>query len=210
MRGTARDITHSTTLMPHPCSYWAVRTFGKTDPNRTTFESITDITDAFRAELTAEEEKIGRPALPKLVYEHIEINDQAKKKRTAKPATTTKVVEAGPAFSASALDGAATVSDAAWVKTKFAVGVAVTPSRKTKDLDEDQKGLVIEKVEGQVVTLKRASGKTTTMTKTALMEGYSPVVADETKATRWVPMRVSRTRRRRRRRRGGDVYDVTW
>ena len=181
--------------MPHPCSYWAVRTFGKTDPNRTTFESITDITDAFRAELTSEEEKLGRPALPKLVYELIEINDQVKK-RTAKPATTTKVVETEPAFSASALDGAATVSDAAWVKTKFAVGVAVTPSRKTKDLDEDQKGLVIEKVEGQVVTLKLASGETTTMTKTALMEGFRPVVADETKATRWVPMRVSRTRRR--------------
>ena len=70
--------------MPHPCSYWAVRTFGKTDPNRTTFESITEITDAFRAELTSEEEKLGRPALPKLVYEPIE-NDQVKKKPPSLP-----------------------------------------------------------------------------------------------------------------------------
>ena len=88
------------------------------------------------------------------------------------------------------------------------VGGAVTPSRKVA---ENQTTLTIEKVEGQVVTLKGDGDKTTTMTKTALMESFVAVVKTITKAPRWVPMRVphTRRRRRRRRRRGGDVYAVT-
>ena len=66
--------------MPRPCSYWTVRTFGKEDPNRTKFESITDITDAFRAELTSEEAKLGRPDLPKLVYELVQTDPTTKKR----------------------------------------------------------------------------------------------------------------------------------
>ena len=179
--------------MPYPCSYWAVRTFGKDDPSRTKFETITQITDAFRAELTSEDEKLGRPALPKLVYEPDE-TDQLKKQKTAK--ATSKVVEAAPAFSASALDGEAKVSDADWAKAKFVIGGVVVPLKKGGGMTK----LTIEKVEGQVVTLKGDKGKTT-LTKTALKEAWVPDEGEETKATRWVPTRVPHTRRRRRRRR---------
>ena len=188
--------------MPYPCSYWAVRTFGKDDPSRTKFETIAEITDALRTELNAEEEKLGRPALPKLVYELPETDEKKKQKKLK----STAAAEAAPAFSASALDGAATVSDADWVKAKFVVGGAVAPLKK----DKTTTTLTITNVEGQVVTLKGDGDKTTTMTKTALMEAWAPAVKAATQATRWVPTRVPHTRRRRRRRRrGGDVYAVT-
>ena len=64
--------------MPHPCSHWAVWTFGKVDPSRRTFDSVTDITDEYRAELASEEAKLGRPDLPKLVYERGEIDSTKK------------------------------------------------------------------------------------------------------------------------------------
>ena len=190
--------------MPHPCSHWAVWTFGKVDPSRRTFDSVTDITDEYRAELASEEAKLGRPDLPKLVYERGDIDLTKKQKKSEVKAV--KAIEAQPAFSASALDGAATVSDDAWAQANFAVGRAVVATKGGKD----QERIIIEKVEGQTVTLKGANGKMTTTTRTAVMEAYVARVNTTTQATRWVPMRVPHTRRRRRRRRrGGDVHAVT-
>ena len=64
--------------MPHPCSHWAVWTFGKVDPSRRTFDSVTDITDEYRAELASEEAKLGRPDLPKLVHEREEAEEESR------------------------------------------------------------------------------------------------------------------------------------
>ena len=180
--------------MPHPCSHWAVRTFGKEDLSRKKFDAVTDIMSEFRAELNSEEGKLGRPDLPKLTYELTEIDTVKKKTKAAKPTAT-----AEPAFSASAIDGAATVSDDAWAEKDFAVGVTVREGARGEDI-------TIEKVEGQAVTLKSTSGTMTT-TRTAVMEKYV-VHKTVTKATRWVPMRVRCARRRRRR--GTDVYSVIW
>ena len=76
-------------MMPHPCSHWAVWTFGKVDPSRRTFDSVTDITDEYRAELASEEATLGRPDLPKLVYERGEIdltkNRKSRKSRLSRP-----------------------------------------------------------------------------------------------------------------------------
>ena len=175
--------------MPHPCSHWAVRTFGKEDLSRKKFDAVTDIMSEFRAELNSEEGKLGRPDLPKLTYELTEIDTVKKKTKAAKPTAT-----AEPAFSASAIDGAATVSDDAWAEKDFAVGVTVREGARGEDM-------TIEKVEGQAVTLKTTSGTT------AVMEKYV-VRKTDTKATRWVPMRVRCARRRRRR--GTDVYSAIW
>ena len=99
------------------------------------------------------------------------------------------------------------MSDDAWAQANFAVGRAVAPT-----MGKDHERIIIEKVEGQTVTLKGANGKMTTTTRTAVMEAYVARVNTNTKATRWVPMRVrhTRRRRRRRRRRGPDVVHVIW